>query len=762
MKNFLELLAPAGSPAAAYAALAYGADAVYAGLPEFSARAEADNFSPAALDELIGYAHHLGRRVYITFNTLVQQRELAPAYELLAQLRDMNVDGVIVQDAGVVRLIQKNFPQLALHASTQFSVHNLAGARQLKELGFKRVVLARELGLAAIEHISRNCGIETEVFVHGALCYSYSGLCLFSSHMLGRSGNRGRCAYCCRQPFRTGGGSELLPFSMKDFSAAEHLPALTAAGVASLKIEGRMKSPLYVAAVSDYYRRLLDGKLNAGEREKILSDIQTIFGRPATDLYLCGENKAVIDSENSGHLGAQIGTVEKVENGWLIFTTNRALEKHDGLKISGDGFAANEIRLASDSESRRRFELPADAEIAVKLPAEISVQTGAPVYCSYSQAVRRRYEFTTPRPGEFRQRRPLNISIQQSAERIVFTGEAAGVRAEFILEGNFEPARNPEKAAAAFRQSFEKLGDTDWRLNEFVIAGAPVFVPVSVLNDARRRLISAVDEAWRRQECLRKEAIEEFIPNQKQEQIKWSVKARRLELLEKVCGADELILEIDLARLDEVEKARTLFPAEKLRLALPVIVRDEDLPAFEKVISENAGAKWEAANIGALNLLKNQKSISADWPLYTLNSGAATFWFESGIQQVVLSPEDDSENLFELISRFGGGAAVVTVFQYSPLMISATPPAVDAGGLIDRSHRRFSVERNGNEFVLIAQTPFSLSEQLNELKSRGAKNFRIDLSYGISSPDTAADVVRRFISGESVAGDSANFLRELQ
>ena len=242
-KNLPELLAPAGTPEAAWAALAYGADAVYAGLSRFSARAEAGNFTAESLDELIGYAHHLGRRVYVTFNTLVQQGELNAALETLATIRDLNADGVIVQDMGVVRMAQKNFPQLRLHASTQLAIHNLAGAKQLAALGFKRVVLARELSLKSIEHISKNCGIETETFIHGALCYSYSGLCLFSSHLLGRSGNRGRCAYCCRQPFESG-GETTLPFSMKDFSAAAHLPELISAGVASLKIEGRMKSPL--------------------------------------------------------------------------------------------------------------------------------------------------------------------------------------------------------------------------------------------------------------------------------------------------------------------------------------------------------------------------------------------------------------------------------------------------------------------------------------------------------------------------------------
>ncbi|MGE9292581.1 MAG: peptidase U32 family protein, partial [Puniceicoccales bacterium] len=222
-----ELLAPAGSADAAWAALHYGADAVFAGLPKFSARAEAVNLTAEQLDEVIGYAHTHGKKVYITFNTLVQQHELPDALESLALIRDLNADGVIVQDMGVARMARRFFPSIELHASTQLAVHNLAGAQLLKEIGFSRVVLARELSLAEIGNITKHCGIETEVFIHGALCYSYSGLCLFSSHLNSRSGNRGKCAYCCRQSFSTQGpqdagdtyrphpaGTRKLPFAM--------------------------------------------------------------------------------------------------------------------------------------------------------------------------------------------------------------------------------------------------------------------------------------------------------------------------------------------------------------------------------------------------------------------------------------------------------------------------------------------------------------------------------------------------------------------
>jgi putative protease len=764
-----ELLAPAGTPESAWAALAYGADAVYAGLPRFSARAEAGNFSAGSLDELIGYAHHLGRRVYVTFNTLVQQRELDDALEMLALIRDLNVDGVIVQDMGVIRLIQKNFPQLRLHASTQLAVHNLEGARNLASLGFKRVVLARELSLKEITQISRNCGIETEMFIHGALCYSYSGLCLFSSHRIGRSGNRGRCAYCCRQPFESK-GTQTLPFSMKDFSAAEYLPEIMSAGVASLKIEGRMKSPLYVAAVTGFYRKALDGDMQDSAQR--LADIQTIFGRPSTGLYLKNSETSPVDPVNDGHRGALIGTVKSVSGAWLILHSNRALQKHDGLKLETSfGFAADEMRLASDPESKRRFELPADAEIALKLPPEAPrLEPGAPVYCSYSQAVRQRYEFFAPRPGQFRQRRPVNIHVNHTFESMVLRASADGVQSELILPGPFEPARQPDKAAAVIRQCFEKLGDTDWKLGELTIEGS-VFIPVSVLNDARRRLIEQFSNAWKGSR-LKFQTLESFPVVSVPRKDFWSVKSRTFHCLENI---DEFVLEIDPVRPEEIEKALAFY-GDKLRLALPVIIRDEDISAYQKLISQSRLSvpldpnerdarstfkKWEAANVGGLNLLHGQEDITADWPLYTLNTQAALQWRGQGLQQVVLSPEDDAENLFALIGQLGG-AAIVPVYQHTPLMISATRPAADGSELIDRSRRTFRVEQAGRQFVLLDAMPFSLTGHLDNLRAKGARCFRIDLLYGMTSPAEAADIVRRIVSGAMVPGHTGNFDRGLQ
>ncbi|MDD2347515.1 MAG: U32 family peptidase, partial [Kiritimatiellae bacterium] len=206
-------------------AFQYGADAVYLGLSHFSARADADNLTPDRLRLLLAYARSFSprKRIYVTVNTLIQDTELPQLIETLDTLDDLAPDGVIVQDLGVARLIRDHFPRLELHASTQMAVHNVAGAVALRELGFSRVILARELTLEEIRQIVQDSGVEVEIFVHGALCYSVSGLCLFSAHMTGRSGNRGRCAYCCRGKFAADTPSSspsadrpAYPFSMRD------------------------------------------------------------------------------------------------------------------------------------------------------------------------------------------------------------------------------------------------------------------------------------------------------------------------------------------------------------------------------------------------------------------------------------------------------------------------------------------------------------------------------------------------------------------
>lgn len=278
-----ELLAPAGSPEALRAAVEAGADAVYFGGHLFNARMNARNFDRDDITEAVRFCHERGVRCYITFNTLLTDRQMKEALEYADFLYHAGVDALIITDIGLITLLREALPDLPLHASTQMSGHNAEAARYLHSLGITRMVAARELSRTALETLCRESPIEIEAFVHGALCVCHSGQCLLSSMIGGRSGNRGECAQPCRMPYGNG-----YPLSLKDNCLAGHIEELLNMGVASLKLEGRMKSPDYVAAVVSCYRRLLDERRNATEEE--IAALARVFSRQGfTDGYFTGK-----------------------------------------------------------------------------------------------------------------------------------------------------------------------------------------------------------------------------------------------------------------------------------------------------------------------------------------------------------------------------------------------------------------------------------------------------------------------------------------
>lgn len=283
-KKLPELLAPAGSYTAFVAALSQGADAVYMGGARHNARIGAKNFTDEEIKRAIGEAHLFGKKVFITLNTLVTDREMPEVLDYAEDLLTMGADALIVQDLGLIHALRTAFPEAELHASTQCLTHSLDGVNTLAEMGVKRAVLARELDASNIYHMCRESPIETEVFVHGALCVCHSGACLFSSLVGGRSGNRGECAQPCRLPYTVKGCDSTHPLSLSDLTLSEHLCQLTESGVSSLKIEGRMKSEVYVGGVVRIFRELLDMGRNADKRD--VERLAKIFSRGGfTDGY---------------------------------------------------------------------------------------------------------------------------------------------------------------------------------------------------------------------------------------------------------------------------------------------------------------------------------------------------------------------------------------------------------------------------------------------------------------------------------------------
>jgi putative protease len=813
----VELLAPAGGPDAAFAAFHFGADAVYLGLKKFSARAEAENFTLDELAEAVAYAHALTprRRVFVTVNTLLRQDELPELVEALAALDELGVDAVILQDLGVLRAARRHFPGLELHASTQLAVHNRAGAEALHALGLKRVVLARELTFEEVADVTSSAGVETEVFVHGALCYSYSGLCLFSSQTLGRSGNRGKCAYSCRDSFEAAGAPDTLrdgtpvkrdpssgfPFSMKDLALPDHMPALRGAGVSCFKIEGRKKSPLYVATATDYYRRLLDGSLPEEERATHEDDLRTVFSRPWTRLFVeSHQDKEVADRDTVGHRGAVVGAVEAVRGGRLRFRTARALERHDGLQVDlpvlGKPFGFPVDRLwVVEGKGRTPEVIEARAGSLVEVglpPGHPELPRGAPVYCSSSQAVKRRYRHERPKPGLYRVRAPFDVEAVLTPEALTATATAKGATATATLPGPFAPARDAAGVAEAARSALARCGETGLELAGLMWRNdGGLFVPASRLNALRRELTAALEAGLRRAHEGRVAAVLTDVCKTETRQretktFRWSVKTDRVGHLDAFTaedwdGVEEVV--VDVARdhptllAERLEALGALLGRERLRLALPPLTRMWEENGLRHKIARLRAAgwrRWEASNLSAWSYLGQplgpggDLDLAADWPLYVLNRQAALRLFELGVGRVTLSPEDGLANMRSLLAEFADRAQVI-VYQDTPLFLAESCAYANLiGGCPGKANCRFEsmelTSAHGETVtaldyhcrtIVLNRGPFCLSPRLRELAAAGARRLRADFVYRPYAPEEARTRWRLVRAGRAVPGGHA-------
>ncbi len=343
--NKVELLAPAGDFSCLKAAIEAGCDAVYIGGKLFGARAFSSNFTDDEIIKAINYAHLFGVKVYATTNTLIYDKEVERFLEYISFLHKNNVDAVIIQDLGMLDLVRQTFPNLEVHASTQMHIHNLDGASFMEKLGVKRVVLARETSISKIKEIKEKTNIDIEIFIHGALCVSYSGQCLMSSLIGNRSGNRGTCAGSCRQSYSIVDENNNIilnnkyPLSMKDLCSLENLKTLLDIGVTSLKIEGRMKSSSYVYTVVKLYRLAIDSYYknnNIYIDEKELYNLKKIFNREFTKGFLFDEeNNKVINMKRPNHQGVEIGKVINYKNNVATIKLNDEININDGLRIVG-------------------------------------------------------------------------------------------------------------------------------------------------------------------------------------------------------------------------------------------------------------------------------------------------------------------------------------------------------------------------------------------------------------------------------------------
>ncbi len=746
-----ELLAPAGDIEAGYAALFYGADALYLGLRQFSARATATNFSPDELCEITGYAHSKNAKVYVTINTLLQEAQLQDLTQNLDACVRAGVDAVIIQDLGVARVIKEKYPELEMHASTQMAVHNAQGALALQNLGFSRVVLAREMSLSEIKKVTALPNLETESFIHGALCYSYSGLCLFSSLESGMSANRGKCLYPCRALFDGDLGKKHL-FSMKDMALQDDVLKMP---VTSLKIEGRKKNALYVAAVTNYYRRLLDKK----PVDNLAEDIQQIFARPWTKLHFNGKNKDVIDTDFVGHRGFKIGQVKNVARGILTFKTSVDIARYDGIQIDviGDekpfGFSLEKMRV----NGRFVFEAKTGDNVEIFLPPKAPfIQSRCNVYLASSSRVKGAYHYEKPKAGTYALRVPIDVLVRVANDGV--SAQSGQWIAQ--VDDKFEPAKNIEKVEAGIRQAFEKTGDTVFTLRDLKIENPQgLFVPVSALNELRRQLYAQI----------RIENQVRTLPpvlSTAHSFKGYIIKTDKPENLSKEMDAHEFIIALsnktDLSSLSHL-------PKNKVRLALPAVCREPEI--FASVIKqalELGYKKWEIANVWAYALLPEKGiDLTFDNSIYTLNSQAVQMAKQMGAGRVTISFEDTPDNIQKMIEN-SLLPVVFVAYADVPLFISANcirpHNCKQCKGGIQHFHLTKGMEKYDAlsvpcQTMVFNKKPLSLTTQAHQFN---ADYIRVDFMYKDYTTQQMSRIFDDVKAGRAIAStQQGNFQRRI-
>ena len=751
-----ELLAPCGSLESFFAAMESGADAVYAGLREFSARARAKNFTLGQMSKMLAYAHNRNRKIYITINTLIKEQELPQLVETLAELAKLRVDGVIIQDLAIARLVRNHFPTLPLHASTQMTIHNLPGVQLLEELGFERVVLARELQLADIAAIAAQTKAELEVFVHGALCFCVSGQCHFSSLLGGHSGNRGRCAQPCRRLY-SHRGKEGYYFSPNDLSAIELVPELAAAGVASLKIEGRMKSADYVAKVVRAYRTVLDAapggeKQALGEAKQLLKDS---FGRTPTKGFLSSTNPADIANPwLRGGTGRFTGEVRTVRQGMLSFETRDPLQIGDRLRLQPKTDRAGQAWTLRELQVARKNVHSCKAGAVVEVVCPFEAQPGdaifkvgaADAFGMSDEAANRKLMAE----GPDRTAVQLELSCQQADDGWQLHCRAIVGTARFDYRfdlGQLEPSRGGAMQEVLTAR-FSETGDTQFRLARLDAPDFPaLFIPPARLKEIRRELYrrlaeegSAADRAQlteararalgeisrRSASAVGRERAEQMLlmvdgPGE----VKWALSH----------GADQVVVPLHRAAMHELGRysSRLRGDADRIVWQLPFMLFDRDLPDLLAAVTQlhqSGFRRFELTNPGQFRLLQqfSDLHLSGGYRLFTLNSQAMACWQELGLQRATLYLEDDKENIGALL-RSG---LPLTVPVYAPIEVMTTrikikEVATNAPLQSDRGEG-YRIKGRDGMLEISADTPFSLLGRLSELRSMGARSFLMDLS----------------------------------
>lgn len=706
-----ELLAPAGSYEALQAALTAGADAVYIGGSRFGARAYAENLDETSLCRAIDEVHLYGKKLYLTVNTLLKEKELElELYKYLKPYYEAGLDAVIVQDYGVLRQIRKWFPNLHIHCSTQMTITGPYGAKFLEEQGVTRIVTARELSLQEISSIHQSTNLEIEAFIHGALCYSYSGQCLFSSLIGGRSGNRGRCAQPCRLPYQVRdkdgslhGAQDAYLLSPKDMCTLQLLPSILEAGVTSLKVEGRMKKPVYTAGVIGIYRKYLDRWLedpgNYHVEAKDLEELAAIYNR---------------DGFNKGYY--------QVRNGRSMMALKN--KKNEGLKQAARESRSREQVYERINEQYRNLKLQR------KIKASFTIYSDTPA-----------------------------ILTLYDGDHVV-TVEKEGV----------QTAKNQPLTVERIERQLKKTGDTHFGFEHLdIFSGEDVFVPMQFLNEIRREGLHLLEQEilkGYRRFCRNPEGEKDIVkPQQEKQKVKLtaSVETReQLDALLRTGGISTFYLghgmfEPENFRQQVSEVINDLKSLnKKVYLALPYVVREGELsymePYLELLIKEGLSGylirNLESFALLRLHKLKNYAVL--DYNLYTMNEASRLFWKEQGAAADTAPLELNDKELKE---RRNGQSEMI-VYGYLPMMVSAQCMKKNMSGctkkneilkMKDRYKKEFTVQCCCNPCynIIYNSVPLVLLKEAREVKNLSMASLR--LSFTTEDYQTTQEISRLYL-----------------
>ena len=764
----VELLAPVGSFEALKAAVQNGANAVYLGGKDFGARASANNFDRDELKEAVKYAHIRGVQVFVTTNTLRKENEIEDFLEYAKFLYDIDVDAIILQDIGMARLIKRELPDFELHASTQMVAHSLEDVKYLESVGFDRVVLAREVTVEEIKYICDNCKADIEVFVHGALCVCYSGQCLMSSMIGNRSGNRGRCAQPCRQRYElidvyTGevvnsNGDYLL--SPRDLNAIEEIDKVIDAGVHSLKIEGRMKRPEYVATVIDGYRKTIDeylatNKLNVSD--ETINDLYTIFNRKFTKGLLLGDvGKDMMNSQLPNNQGLYVGTVvdynKKAKR--LKIKLANTLKKGDGINLGG-GTIGRIIKNGNIETIGYKGE-------TIELDFVGEARKGQIVFKTSDSELMDRVQATFTQDKEFvKNIIDAKITIKLGQKPILTLKDRhsneATIEGDKIVEEAMKVALSKEKVETQLR----KLGNTPYELDLLEIElDDNVSLPISLLNQMRRDCIELLDkERVSIKNRKYKNKIVKYKPvlynRNKQQEI--SVKVKNLEQLESAleCGVDRIYYE----DTNTIDKAMSLAMKynKKVIYSAPRIIRNKEYNHLAK--ANNAGVESvQVGNYGSIDYFKDKK-LNIDYYLNAFNSETINYYKEIGADTLCISQELNINEIKETIKYTDINIESV-VYGYTPLMITEYCPM----GVIVRDCKKdkrvakckesiYALRNSKGDEFRVSQDIFCRStiynsnvtcmlDNLYELHEIGINVLRLD--FTLEDKDTVKEVIEAY------------------